>query len=65
MEVARVFAEGEKKYGRDAWRQQSVSFLLCHAVSHIGLWFRGDRSEPHLSHAACNLLMAMEVARDQ
>ena len=60
-EVAKTFAEGAERYGETAWHSQSVTFLLNHAISHLSDYLKGDRSEEHLNHAACNLLMAMEI----
>ena len=61
-ECAEVMAEGARRYGDDNWRGLPLREMLNHGMRHLALYMSGDRSEPHLSHAACNLLMAMEVA---
>jgi len=58
-EVARACAEGAGKYGDWNWeRGMPVNDLLNHAIAHIYQFLAGDRSEPHLGHAAWNLLAA-------
>lgn len=63
-ECAVVMSEGASRYGDNNWRGLPIREMLNHGMRHLVLYMSGDRSEPHLSHAACNLLMAMEVAGD-
>jgi hypothetical protein len=59
-EVARACAEGAEKYGDWNWEKgMPVHDLLNHALAHIYNFLSGDRSEPHLGHAAWNLLAAI------
>jgi Domain of unknown function (DUF4406)/Domain of unknown function (DUF5664) len=59
-EVARTYAEGAAKYGDDNWlKGMPVHDLLNHAIRHIYMFLSGDRSEPHLGHAAWNVLTAI------
>lgn len=59
-EVARACAEGAGKYGDWNWEKgMPVHDLLNHAIAHIFQFLEGDRSEPHLGHAAWNLLAAI------
>lgn len=59
-EVARACAEGAQKYGDWNWEKgMPVHDLLNHAIAHIYGFLSGDRSEPHLGHAAWNLLAAI------
>ena len=59
-EVARACAEGAAKYGDWNWENgMPVHDLLNHAIAHIYGFLSGDRSEPHLGHAAWNLLAAI------
>lgn len=60
-ECAVVMSGGAEKYGDNNWRGLPQREMLNHGMRHLVLYMSGDRSEPHLSHAACNLLMAMEV----
>jgi len=59
-EVARAYAEGSGKYGDFNWEKgMPVHDLLNHAIAHIYRFLEGDRSEPHLGHAAWNVLAAI------
>jgi hypothetical protein len=59
-EVARACAEGAEKYSDFNWeRGMPVNDLLNHAIAHVYQFLSGDRSEPHLGHAAWNLLAAI------
>ena len=58
--VAETYAEGAAKYDDFNWEKgMPVHDLLNHAIRHIYLFLSGDRSEPHLPHAAWNLLAAI------
>ncbi|MEY3205069.1 MAG: hypothetical protein RLZZ21_1400 [Planctomycetota bacterium] len=58
--VARTCAEGAAKYGAWNWEKgMPVHDLLNHALRHINRYLAGDRSEPHLPHAAWGLLAAI------
>jgi hypothetical protein len=59
-EVARTCAEGAAKYSDYNWEKgMPVHDLLNHAIAHVYQFLSGDRSEPHLPHAAWNLLAAI------
>lgn len=59
-EVARTCAEGAAKYDDFNWEKgMPVHDLLNHALAHIYQFLAGDRAEPHLPHAAWNLLAAI------
>lgn len=59
-EVARACAEGAGKYGDWNWEKgMPVHDLLNHAIAHLYSYLSGDRSEPHLGHAAWNVLAAI------
>lgn len=56
-EIGKCFAEGEKKYGRDNWKNQNNAEVYDqersrHALRHLYLWINGDRSENHLAKVA-------------
>ena len=58
--VARTCAEGAARYSPHNWeRGMDVPDLLNHALRHIYQFLAGDRSEPHLPHAAWGLLAAI------
>ena len=55
--LARVYAEGAEKYGDCNWeRGMPIHDLYNHVDRHYTLYFAGDRSEPHLEHAAWGAL---------
>lgn len=59
--VAETLAEGAENYGVGNWEKgMPVDQFLNHAIAHIYDYLKGDRSEDHLGHAACNLLMAID-----
>lgn len=59
--VARTAAEGGTKYGRYNYLQgMPVHDLLNHAFRHITMYTLGDRSEPHLEHAAWGIMAAIQ-----
>ena len=59
--VARTAAEGAAKYGRFNYMLGfPVHDLLNHAIRHIVMFLLGDRSEPHLEHAAWGLMAAIQ-----
>lgn len=59
--VARTSAEGAEKYGRlNYMKGMPVHDLLNHAMRHQVMHLLGDRSEPHLAHAAWNILAAIQ-----
>jgi hypothetical protein len=59
-EVARACSEGAQKYSDWNWEKgMPVNDLLNHAIAHVYQFLAGDRSEPHLGHAAWNLLAAI------
>lgn len=58
--LAETYAEGAEKFGAGNWENgMPVVDLLNHAVAHIYKFLGGDRSEPHLAHAAWNLIGAI------
>ena len=62
--VAQAMAEGAARYGDLNWKGLPASNLLNHAMRHLVRHMEGDRSEPHLSHAAANLLMLTEMEEE-
>jgi hypothetical protein len=58
LALARVFAEGAKKYGEGNWQKgMPAAETLNHAMRHLEMLRMGDISEDHLAHAAANLMM--------
>lgn len=63
-EVAAVFAEGATKYARNNWKLIPENEHLNHVLTHIFAYMEGDRQDNHLAHAACRMLMALEMKDD-
>lgn len=59
--VAIAMGEGAEKYGDNNWKLLPETVIANHALRHIIEWLGGDREEPHLSHAAANLLMLADT----
>ena len=51
-------------YSANSWKQETYQHHLGHATQHFAAYMAGDRSEDHLGHCACRLLMA-KVLDDQ
>lgn len=61
LSVAHILNDGEKKYGKNNWRKIERDDHLNHALIHIFALLSGDQQDNHLGHAACRMLMALEV----
>ena len=59
-EVAVVLAEGEAKYGKDNWKGLSIDEINNHVYNHL-LDYQQDANTEDLSHAACRILMALQL----
>ena len=68
-DVARVLAFGAAKYSDHGWREvpNGKARYLRATLRHLSAYMRGERTDlesglPTLAHAACSLLMALELA---
>lgn len=59
--VAEVLYVGAAKYGEWNWKLIPIDDHINHALAHINLFMLGDRSEPHLTNAACRILFALHM----
>lgn len=59
-DIAIVLQEGAIKYGDNNWRSIPASAHVNHALRHCFLWLTTQELD-ELRHAACRLLMAIEV----
>ncbi|MGO9061271.1 MAG: dATP/dGTP diphosphohydrolase domain-containing protein [Candidatus Binataceae bacterium] len=59
--LARTLAAGRRTHRAGAWRSKPVQKHLQHARKHLDLLASGPEGEDHLGHAACRLLMALEI----
>jgi hypothetical protein len=52
-ELAATYAEGAAKYGDFNWTKgMPIGQTINRTLRHLNMWLAGDRSEPHLPHAA-------------
>jgi len=58
--VRAVLAENEPQK-RGEWRRMTADAHIVRALDHLDSWMDCDTSEPHLEHAACRLLFALEL----
>ena len=71
--VIRVLEAGAKTHEPGAWRRLSVTDHIRHACAHLAktsdvaqlIDHLNHRDEDHLAHAACRLLMALELREEQ
>lgn len=61
LEAARVMTEGIKNHVQDDWKVEGPAFHVNRALTHLFLHLQGDTAEPHLSHAMCRLMFAVEL----
>jgi hypothetical protein len=61
IEVAMVLEEGAKKYGMNNWKNIESSSHINHALAHLFLHLTNRSEEDDLGHAACRILMALEM----
>jgi hypothetical protein len=59
--LARTLAVGRRSHRAGEWRLRPVKKHLRHAHKHLDLLASGAGGEDHLAHAACRLLMALEL----
>jgi hypothetical protein len=64
-DISQVLGEGARKYGVGNWKLIPVVDHLNHAVAHIMASLDGNSEEPHLLHAGCRILFAIECNRDK
>jgi hypothetical protein len=59
--IEAVMERRARTHQGEDWRVLPTGLHLAHARRHLDLLAAGDRSEAHLAHAACRLLMEMET----
>ena len=59
--LARTLAAGRRTHRAFAWRSKPIQRHLQHARKHLDLLASGSLGEDLLAHAACRLLMALEL----
>lgn len=64
FKLAEVLAYGATKYEPNNWRKIDPQDHLNHALQHLFAFQAGDRSDDHLGHALCRVMMlvATEMA---
>ena len=68
-DVARVLEHGAAKYSEQGWREvpDGRARYLAATLRHLSAHMRGEVKDPesglpHLAHAACSLLFALELS---
>ena len=59
--VAEVFAYGAKRYAPWNWLKVPLADHLNSVLGHINAHMMGDDQDDHLEHAACRMMMALEL----
>jgi len=59
--IREVIRNGEDNHPLFSWVPLGVAGNMAHFSKHMELHARGDTTEDHLAHAACRLLMALEL----
>jgi len=65
LEVAKVLKQGAEKYAINNWKLIDVNDHINHAMIHAFAFLNGDTSDDHLSHAACRMLMALQMKLEE
>lgn len=60
LHVAAILNAGAVKYGDQNWRGIPCVEHLNHAMIHLFAYHAGDKTDDHIGHAACRLLMGLE-----
>lgn len=61
LQVAQVLKHGAEKYGEKNWESLSIPEILNHVLVHLYGYLDGNTEDDHLGHAACRILMALEL----
>ena len=63
LEVAAVLKYGADRYKEWNWLAIDTRSHVNKVLTHVLSWLAGDESDDHLEHAACRMLMALEIER--
>lgn len=61
LHVANILHHGALKYAPDNWRKIPCEDHLNHAMVHIFAHLAKNLEDDHLGHAACRMMMALEM----
>ena len=59
--VGAILDKGAVKYGEWNWLKTTVAENVNHAMNHLAALLMGDTRDDHLGHAACRLMMALDL----
>lgn len=67
LEIGKIRYDAYEKYGYEDNNYKGIDKLdhIGRALTHIFAYLAGDTQNDHLSHAACRLLMALELELDE
>lgn len=64
-QVARTMTDSLKDHDEGGWRKLSRRDHVSRVLRHLALYLSGDTSEAHLEHAACRMLMALDIEENE
>lgn len=59
-QIAQTMTDALRDHDEGGWRELPRKEHVTRAIRHLTLYLVGDKSEDHLSHAACRALFALE-----
>jgi hypothetical protein len=60
-QIAEILYHGAIKYGEDNWHSIPSRDHLNRAITHAYAYLSGDAQDDHAGHAACRMLMFLEM----
>jgi hypothetical protein len=61
LSIGEVFTTGAESHGDWNWLKGDPAHHVGKAITHLYAWLAGDRSDKHLQHAGCRVIMAITL----